>query len=131
MLCYEVYINGNKVCLAGVDGAGVLTGILGWVKGERHEADEGSREDRPLVEDLYLRVGGLTHHGRDTVHHVWVNEELRPGDEVRFRIVERDVCDPPINARTDDAKGIEQERREYYEDLKRFYERPTGDNLTA
>src|SRR5690348_14394450 len=44
---------------------GVLTGILTWVKRERHEADEGGQENDTHVEELELHVGGLAHHGKD------------------------------------------------------------------
>ena len=44
------------------------------------------------------------------------------GDEVAFRVVEREVCDPPEGARTECEELVEKGKREYYEKLKREYE---------
>jgi len=123
MICFEASINGRKVCVAGVGATGVLTAILSWVNRERFDGDEKYDAKTNRVEELFFSVGGLTDHGNDNVHLKWLqDEELKPGDEVRIRIVERECCDPPIDARTDTADYIEKSKRAYYERLKQEYE---------
>lgn len=123
MICFEAYINGKKVCLAGIGTSGVLTAILSWVNRERFEDDEKYDAKTNRVEELFFRVGGVNHHGNDTVRLNWMQEqELKAGDEVRIRIVEQERCDPPIDARTDTADYIEKSKRAYYEQLKQEYE---------
>jgi hypothetical protein len=121
MICYEVFINGKKKCVAGVGEQGVLTGILTWVKRKRHEADQGCKEGSTHVEELFITVGGLVDHGKDSVHLDWLRRSLTVGDEVRFRIVQREISDPPKDARTNVAEVVERERREYYEQMKKEY----------
>jgi hypothetical protein len=122
MICFEVYVNGKRVCLAGVGETGVLSGILTWVKRGPHQAHEDAGEDDIPDEDVTLHVGGLGQHGKDALHLDWADEDLNVGDEVLLRIVERDKCDPPEDARTNIAELVEQGRREYYEKLKEEYE---------
>jgi hypothetical protein len=122
MVCYEVFINGKKICVAGVGELGVLAAHLTWVKRERHEADEGCDEDDTHVEELFVSVGGLAQHGKDPAHLNWLTKDLEVGDVVTFRIVEREICDPPEGARMHCAELIEKGRREYYEKLKQEYE---------
>jgi hypothetical protein len=122
MICFEAFINGQKVCVAGVGATGVLDAILSWVNRERHEADEVSDPQATRVEELIFSVGGLNHRGNDSVYLDWLRKELKPGDEVRIRIVEQELCDPPIDTRTDTADFIKKSKRAYYEQLKQEYE---------
>jgi hypothetical protein len=126
MICYEVFINGKKKCVAGVGGAGVLAAHLTWVKREQHEADDSMKGTDGQVEDLFVSVGGLTYHGKDSVYLDWVREDLKVGDEVRFRIIEKEMCDPPQSSRTETAELVEEKRREYYETMKKEYEGMEG-----
>lgn len=79
MICFEVWVNGEKVCLAGVSESDVLTCI---VDGER----------RGLKSNLH--VGGLV---KDE-HVRWTQKRhsLEVGDEVIIKIVESDKADEPI-----------------------------------
>ena len=122
MICFETYINGKKVCLAGVGTAGVLNAILSWVNRERHEADEVRDPQATRFEELIFSVGGMTDHGNDSVYQDWWRKAVNVGDEIRLRIVEQERCDPPIDTRTDTADFIEKSKRAYYEQLKQEYE---------
>jgi hypothetical protein len=58
MRAFNVSLNGEKPCLAGVGERGVLSAIITWVAGDRGE-------------DLLLEVGGLA----NEEHIDWVNQE--------------------------------------------------------
>ncbi|MGH9500704.1 MAG: hypothetical protein ACRD3L_16305 [Terriglobales bacterium] len=80
MRAFEVYLNGAKLCLAGIGNDGVLTTIVNWVA----KGGEG---------DLFFTVGGLL---TPTGEHVaWLRQHLRVGDEVQIKIVEADTVDNP------------------------------------
>ena len=79
MIAFEVLVNGEKLCTAGVGDKGVLTANIVGPKSPR------------------LRVGGL--HNEE--HVLWISHrpmalELKVGDEVTVRIVETEVVDEPI-----------------------------------
>lgn len=42
-----------------------------------------------------VHVGGLINRGSDSFHVLWVGEQLQVGDEVRLRLLETEVVDPP------------------------------------
>ena len=82
MICFEVSINGKRVCLAGIGDSGVLSTIVNWVNGNHDRLD--------------IHVGGLTQIGINESQHVsWIDQQLIVGDEVSIRIVESVVCDEP------------------------------------
>lgn len=83
MICFEVYVNGEKICLAGVGESGVLSSIVSW----------GGRQGRPEIKPD-LHIGGLV----DKEHVAWTKKmyNLEVGDEVTLKIVEADTADEPI-----------------------------------
>jgi len=96
MKCFEVTINGEKLCTAGVED-GVLTSILAYVKraattGDEHEGHTGEK-----VESLDIRVGGLENISYDATANIdWLIRDLSIGDEIRIRIIDSPVCDEPM-----------------------------------
>ncbi|HZS06366.1 MAG TPA: hypothetical protein VFD58_16120 [Blastocatellia bacterium] len=82
MICFEIFINGNKACTASVDDSGVLTAIVTWVNSRHTESGER----------LFLHVGGSNH---ADVHLDWLNGlvDLQPGDEVTIKIIESYIAD--------------------------------------
>jgi hypothetical protein len=69
MRAFEVFLNGERLCLASLAGRCVLTVIIDHVKGEVDPID-----------DLNLHVGGLI---SDTDEHViWSSTQLNTDDEV-------------------------------------------------
>jgi hypothetical protein len=110
MVCYEVLLNGKRLCVAGVS-QGVLVGALTW-------ASRPAAADRPW--HLDLRVGGLS----DEHDHVdWALQELKIGDEVQFSVVECELPDPPIDVRpvqpAEAAARSLASARDYYRELNR------------
>jgi hypothetical protein len=98
MRAFEVYVNGKKLCLAGIGDNGVLTAIVNWVT---HQGKG----------DMFLEVGGLVSPAREPV--AWVNQKpLRVGDEIRVKIVRASSPEIPIKRhRTDPAEELRSQKR--------------------
>jgi len=90
MRAFEVSVNGEKLCVAGIGDDGVLNSMVNWVT--RH--GEG---------DLFLSVSGL--YSQTDEHVNWISQRtLSVGDEVHVKIVETSSADKPIEKhRTDPA----------------------------
>lgn len=123
MIAYEVYVNGEKVCVASVGESGVLTAILSWV-GSRGSAKNDL---------LDLRIGGLVH----ADHVRWLSETttISVGDEVTIRVVEITAlseADEPRergNKRTREQK--EQLTREHLQNARALLPSPLVESETA
>ena len=97
MICFDVEVNGEKVCRAGVGQFGVLTTALSWV-GTRQQAS-----DKPGW--VHLHVGGLTNSEDRADEFVdWVNRDLKIGDEVKVSVVAEGAADEPV-----ERKQLEKE----------------------
>lgn len=95
MKCFEVTINGEKVCTAGVGDDGVLTSILSLVMRSK-ASDESGESQKDNSDNLDLRVGGLINRESGESEHVeWFHQGLAVGDEIMIRIIEASVCDEP------------------------------------
>jgi hypothetical protein len=83
MRAFEVSVNGEKLCLAGIGEDGVVTTIVHLAA--RH--GEGG---------FFLAVGGLISHTKEHVN--WINQKpLNVGDNVQVKIIETDAADKPID----------------------------------
>ncbi len=93
MICFEVSVNGEKLCTAGIGEYGVLSCILSWVK--RHP--DRYKPEMPiefLDEELHLDVGGI----EDKESIKWLKDfNLEVGSEISIRIIESDYTDEPLN----------------------------------
>jgi hypothetical protein len=89
MQAFQVFVNGKKVCVAGIGNDGVLSTILTYAPFKRR------RETR-------LRVGGLISPANE--HVAWVEAMLRVGDEVRVRVIETETVDKPSKRYPRDPK---------------------------
>jgi ClpX C4-type zinc finger len=99
MKCFEVTINGQKVCTAGIGDDGVLTSILSLVA-KTQTASELSPEsgNETPSESLNLRVGGLASSTVGVNEAVeWLHRDLEVGDEIVIRIIEAPDCDDPTS----------------------------------
>jgi hypothetical protein len=104
MIAFEVAVNGERLCTAGVGDEGVLTVMLTFV---------GSRQE------LDLDIGGLA---RDT-NLKWLVPRLpQVGDQILVRIVETEQPDEPSTREPGVRSFAEAQEREYYEHLKRKYD---------
>ena len=113
MLCFEISVNGEKLCTAGVGESGVLTSILSWVQAQPEKSQEGIREEK-----LYLSASGL----KDDEHSEWLRQKVKVGDEVTLRIIEATMPDEPQRTYRIDPETEKQQRRDYYERCKREFE---------
>lgn len=90
MICFDVDVNGSRVCRAGVGPRGVLHACAGWV----HRANEQSASRARRKTRVSLEVGGMAFRGADVYDHfTWRGRRLRPGDEVTIRVVEARYAD--------------------------------------
>ena len=84
MRAFEISLNGERLCVAGIGENGVLNTMITQVIGT----------DR---NDLSLRTGGLISSTQE--HVVWTPTSLNVGDEVFVRIIETETVDPPSPVR--------------------------------
>src|SRR5687768_12162805 len=80
MICFDVSLNDEHVCTAGVGDEGVLTAILGWSDAVENRAKTKKRRG------VDLQVGGIS----EDKHVSWVEafDKLEVGDTVTIRIIE-------------------------------------------
>ena len=96
MKCFEVTINGDRVCTAGVGDDGVLISSVSFVRKTGASEESGESQNNDYSERLDLRVGGLANHeGGITEQLEWLNHALAVGDEIVIRIIQAAVCDEP------------------------------------
>jgi hypothetical protein len=119
MICFDVYINGERICRAGVDADhGVLSSILTWV---RRDLDQFPPETRDRVdrEELSLNVAGHISLGdRDFEHLEWVKRPLSPGDDVSIRILDTAPADEPARVRRSGPGSVPRQGRKRLEVVK-------------
>jgi hypothetical protein len=104
MRAFEVYLNSKRLCVAGIDGNGVLTTIIDHVSG--HGRDEE-----------HVHIGGLI---SSTDEHLrWATKRLKTGDEVLVKIVESPSVDRPKKRHKLDPKEELKRERQYVRDMAR------------
>jgi hypothetical protein len=79
---FEIYVNGERVCTAGVGEGGVLATGVTWVAGASPHPAEGRFD---------FRIGGVD--GVTGEHLSWNAPQLGIGDEIRVKLVEADRTD--------------------------------------
>jgi hypothetical protein len=83
MIGFELKINGNVICSAGVGGLRFLTVALTWM--------------RRKEEEINVSVGGMAFQANGDSEEVrWLNQSVAPGDEIVIRIVDRLGYDEPV-----------------------------------
>jgi hypothetical protein len=98
MRTFEVYLNGKRLCLAGIGDDGVLSAIATWVIGKRRRGD------------MRLDVGGLISPIDEHVR--WTDRKLRVGDEIKICIRETLSADnPKTRYRRDPNQELNAEKK--------------------
>lgn len=87
---FEVLVDGQQRCIAGIDGHGVLTLIAKWVK-RNPDAEPGN--EAWARQRLILSVGGHRSQTDDFVD--WVKEDIAVGNEITIRILGPGEFDKP------------------------------------
>lgn len=117
MRALEIYVNGKKLCTAGIGDFGVL---MATVRSDLRPARASKGGASPRIrEQVGLDVGGLNTSSWE--HLRWKTPSLRGGDEVLVKIIEAEVIDRPSRrerARTDEITRAEKKHVE--QAAKRF-----------
>lgn len=103
MTVFDVYVNGRKLCRAGVGKDGVLDAIVSWVRLTGAAARTARRFKGP-IEETRLQVGGLA----GATHRRWPGRTLKIGDRVAIEIVAAETFDPPAREEPRRPKLTEQ-----------------------
>jgi len=88
MIAFEVYLNGEKLCTAGIGELGVLTAMLNWT----HVRKIGTKEIPP--EDLEVSVTGMDSSTGEFPK--WLRRAVALGDEIRIKIIRTARVDDPV-----------------------------------
>jgi hypothetical protein len=101
---FELWINGQRMCLAGIDGAGVMSLTMSRVQNSPTDFERLPKRKKSqysveeyLSEKVHLSLGGLICSGeqpRDHRHVVWHGQNLKVGDDVRIRVLPDGDIDP-------------------------------------
>src|ERR687898_526435 len=120
MIAFEISIDGQKACTAGVAPTGVPSVTATWVRRPSRDAASGDTDGGSFEEELILDVGGLRHDPDGaSVHVSWLRRPLRPGQWITIAVVEREAADLPRSVEREEPTRVAQLKREYYERLKR------------
>jgi hypothetical protein len=122
MIAFEISVDGQKKCTAGIPDMGVVSIIASWVRRASREATSGEPMPGRFEEELTLDVGGLSHDPDGaSVYARWLRQPLELGQQISIAIVETEEADPPPTREREDPAWAERRKREYYERLKREY----------
>jgi hypothetical protein len=122
MIAFEISIDGQKRCTAGVADLGVASVIATRVRRVWRDPTTGQPVPDRFEDELTLDVGGLEHDADGAAVHLrWLQQPLKPGQEITLTIVETSEADPPSSRSREDPAWAERRKREYYERLKREY----------
>jgi hypothetical protein len=84
MIAFEIHLNDQKLCRAGVGDRRVLSAIVTWAAATMAT---GTRN-----ESLFLNIGGLIN--PEGEHVSWINQKpLAVGDKIQVNIIEADSVD--------------------------------------
>lgn len=114
MIAFEVRVNDELICTAGVEDFGVLTAIVSWVRRRPEKSLDGNTDE----EELTAEIGGLNSLDENLT---WLSQALKAGDSISLRVVNADKVDAPIRKYKDDPAKMARARRCYYEELKKEF----------
>jgi hypothetical protein len=122
MIAFEVIVNGNKLCDAGIEGLGVLTAILS----STHRVPQPEAEMNQLYppDELILEVGGLqsARNEEPGQQMSWASKDLKVGDTIVINIKSLETVDPPEKRMPEDPHEVVKEgKRRYFEELKKEF----------
>jgi hypothetical protein len=89
MTAFEIYINHQLVCIAGIDGFSLTNARLHWLV-----KDQNSKEEINLV------VGGTKFPKSSKNLQTWLNQALAIGDEIKIKIIDvspEEITSPTIH----------------------------------
>lgn len=90
MIAFEICLNGEKICVAGIGSHGVLSQTLTWHQREP-KTDSGEKSQSPKP---HFHIGGLV----NQEHVDWISlQAVNVGDELNIKIVEVESADEPVH----------------------------------
>jgi hypothetical protein len=92
MIAFRVFRNDSEVCLAGVEGLGVLTTIVTWAKLDGKFTESGQPE-----ESLDLTIGAL--HTATQENRMWPTHRLTVGERITIQIEDLESVMQPTETR--------------------------------
>jgi hypothetical protein len=119
MTVFDVFVNDQKLCRAGVGADGVLSATVTWVK-LTGSAGRTARHLKEPSAQAGLAVGGLS----KGIHRQWPGRALKAGDRVTIAVAAARTFDRPAREEPQDPQRREQQERRYYQVLKRRFEGP-------
>jgi hypothetical protein len=132
MIAFEISVDGQRKCTAGVPGVGVTSVIANWVGRTSRDPTSGQPVPGPIEEELTLDVGGLTRDADGaSVFLNWLRQPLKIGQQITLTVVETEAADPPQSRNREDPAWAAQRKREYYERLRRELGEPTDPSPRA
>ena len=97
-IAFEIHVNGERVCVAGIAGSGVLSAVLSAARRLLKHRPEGLPDELWVEEELNLQVGGIVNGEDDDLQSKrvkWPQQQLKPGDEIRIIVTNNQKTDPP------------------------------------
>lgn len=95
---FEILRNGERVCVSGIHGDGVLSVGITYVK----------HPGRVCSHDLHIGGLGMFDGSQDRQHHAaWPAPEISPGDEITIRILPPGEFDEPVGMIASPKKTID------------------------
>ncbi len=88
MTAFEVHLNGEKLCTAGLGDTGVVSAILSWRGNQPYK--DGTAPESASIE---FSVSGLISPAGEHVR--WAEPKVQVGDEIRIRVVDIGRADVP------------------------------------
>jgi hypothetical protein len=86
MIALKFSVNGEQLCLAGLEEPGIISGIVNFMSGVHPD-------DRPGDYTISLRVAGLR--TEQDQHVRWADARLRVGDKIQVEVLESSKADQP------------------------------------
>ena len=95
----DVRVNGERLCVAGVPGYGVVSAHTAWVNRDPAWATESQHRDYDVPRELRIVVGGVD--GTNVVD--WHERSLQVGDTVTIQLLGPGPFDAPTKVWKTDA----------------------------
>jgi hypothetical protein len=132
MICFQIEINGQKVCTAGVGDTGSLGVHLNWLKPNPVDALQRG------TEQMVLGVSGFTQPPGEIewVRARWLDRAMKAGDQIVIRILEQDKADAPaVQGKVDnllrpDPRQLLGQVQKAYADIREEIEKKSHDNYS-
>ena len=111
MIAFEIWVNGEKFCTAGVDSDyGILTTLLSWAKRDIGRLPSDIQSE-VAEEELKIAISGQKGLGDNDFENLqWAGRHLKPGDEIRVKVVDVDQVDPPETTKKINPKYVRKKQ---------------------